>query len=192
MPRAIAAMAREHPGVEVALGEASTPALLRRLRAGRIEVAVVALDTAGLRDAADLRVEHLLTGRSLVAVADAHLLAPRGTVVPEDLEGETWIVGAAKEGEPVFGPWPGLRDPPVAFAAREWASRLGLVAAGLGIATVPAVASAVVPAGVTLLEVSGGNPGGRDGYVATAAVRSPAAAAFVRALETAARTVEER
>ena len=38
-PRAIARLAGEHPGLEVRLTEASTPALLREVRAGRVTVA---------------------------------------------------------------------------------------------------------------------------------------------------------
>lgn len=48
-PRAIARLAGEHPGLEVRLTEASTPALLREVRAGRVTVAVIGSGT-GLED----------------------------------------------------------------------------------------------------------------------------------------------
>ncbi|MFH8533858.1 LysR substrate-binding domain-containing protein [Streptomyces tendae] len=39
VPRAMAQLTSDHPGLAVVLEESSTPALLRRLRAGRLDVA---------------------------------------------------------------------------------------------------------------------------------------------------------
>lgn len=59
--------------------------------------------------------------------------------------------------EPQFGVWPGLEGRPyVAHTARDWLTKLQLVAAGCGLTTVPAVIAAAVPAGVRVLAVRGG------------------------------------
>ncbi|MDO9407021.1 LysR family transcriptional regulator [Patulibacter sp.] len=185
VPRAVALLSREHPGVLVTLREGSTPTHLRRVRAGRLEVGVVALDADELDAASDLRCDLLVRGRTLVAVAATHRLAGRATVSPDELEDEPWIAGAGGAGEPSFTVWPGLRGTPrVAFAVRDWPGRLGLVAAGLGIAVVPSLAAAAVPRGVELVEVDGTVEGRRLAYAATARDRSPGADALVRALRT--------
>jgi DNA-binding transcriptional LysR family regulator len=186
LPRAIAALGREHPGVVVTLRQASTPALMQRVRAGRLEVAVVALGAVEHTATSDLRTDLLVRGRTLVAVAAGHRLARRGTVEPADLEGEPWIVGAGKEGDPQFMAWPGLDGPPpIAFALPDWPGRLGLVAAGLGIALVPSIAAETVPAGVALVAVDGDVPDRRAAYAATPPDRSPGAEALVQALRAA-------
>jgi DNA-binding transcriptional LysR family regulator len=183
VPRAIAALRREHPGIVVTLRQASTPAVLQRVRAGRLEVGIVALGVDELAAAADLRTELLLRGRTLVAVGADHRLARHGTIEVGDLEGESWIVGAGREGDPQFTTWSGLPGTPkVAFALRDWPGRLGLVAAGLGIALVPSIAAGTAPAGVVLLEVNGVPTDRRAAFAATLADRSPGAEALVQEL----------
>jgi DNA-binding transcriptional LysR family regulator len=184
LPRALAELGREHPGIVVTLRRASTPALLQRVRAGRLEVAVVALGPEE-HAALDLRTDLLVRGRTFVAVAAGHRLARLGTVEPADLEAEPWIVGAGREGDPQFLAWPGLQAPRVAFALPDWPGRLGLVAAGLGIALVPSLAAETVPAGVALVAVDGPVPDRRAAYVATLPERSPGAEALVQALRVA-------
>lgn len=186
VPRALAALRREHPGIVVTLREGLTPTHLRRVRAGRLGVGVVALDPEEVEDAGDLRVDLLVRGRTLVAVPHGHRLAGRGRVPEDELEGESWIVGAGGAGDPLFTTWPGLREAPrVAFAVRDWPARLGLVAAGLGISIVPSLAAASVPAGVALVEVDGTPEGRRCAYAVTHADRPAGAEALVRALRTA-------
>ncbi|GAA5141694.1 LysR family transcriptional regulator [Nocardioides marinquilinus] len=182
VPRTIARLREAHPGLAVELREAGSPAQLRQLQRGRIEVAVVARG-AGLpaHDLAPLRAETLSRGRFGVAVADAHPLARRSEVEADDLADEPWVAGAG-EG-PQFGAWPTLAEPRIAFRVPSWTTRLGLVAAGLGVTLVPAASAAIVPRGVTWvpirdpqLEVD------RETVVVTAPERSPGAEAFVRAL----------
>jgi DNA-binding transcriptional LysR family regulator len=56
-------------------------------------------------------------------------------------------VGAGGRGEPQFGPWPTLEHPRVGFEARGWPTRLGLVAAGLGVCVLPGFAVGILPHG---------------------------------------------
>ncbi|MBR8742739.1 LysR substrate-binding domain-containing protein, partial [Nocardiopsis sp. MG754419] len=48
-------------------------------------------------------------------------------------------------GEPQFGPWPTLERPRVGFEAQGWPTRLGLVAAGLGVCVLPGFAVGILP-----------------------------------------------
>ncbi len=86
VPRAAAHLGREHPSVELSLSEGTTPTHLRRLRAGRLEVAVIARGPDLQYDLDDLRADVVLEGGLLVAVAAEHRLARRGTVDVAELE----------------------------------------------------------------------------------------------------------
>lgn len=185
VPRAIARLTAAHPALAVRLGEAGSPALLRRLRAGRIEVAVIAIgDSLPGYDLTGLRTEPVPGGRGLgVAVANGHPFAGQEFVDVRDLVGQVWIVGAGKEGDPQFGAWPTLSEPRLGHEARTWQTRLGLVAAGLGVSVLPGLAADIVPRGVTWVPVR--DPGlleRRRTVVVTEEDRSPAADAFAQAL----------
>ncbi len=189
VPRALARLLRAHPAVGVTLREGSTPTHLRRLRAGRLELAVVALDPDAPSTLDDLRVERLLEGQLLVAVPAAHRLAQRGTVDVAELHDEPWIVGDA---DPLLDVWP--RSPAtrrVAYAVRDWPARLGLVAAGLGVTPVPSVAAGTIPPGVRLVAVDEPQPVLRSIIAVTRSDRSPSAHALVRALREEAAPIAE-
>ncbi|WP_312878568.1 LysR substrate-binding domain-containing protein, partial [Lentzea indica] len=80
----------------------------------------------------------ILAERSLrVAVPSAHPLARNDFIDIADLRGQRWIAGSGDQ--LAMGAWPGLDERPVvAHTARDWLAKLRLVAAGLGITTVPA------------------------------------------------------
>ncbi|MFC3897593.1 LysR family transcriptional regulator [Lentzea rhizosphaerae] len=158
VPAALVALRRSHPSITVVTREGSTPALVRALRAGTLDVALIA-SSPPFR-APDDEVPALeidtLTERSLrVAVPSAHPLARNDFIDIADLRDQRWISGP---GDPlVMGVWPGLDERPVvAHTARDWLAKLQLVAAGLGITTVSAALATVVPAGVRVLPVRGG------------------------------------
>ena len=182
-PRAMAALAAEHPGLIVALDEASTPALLRRMRSGRIEAAVIGVGE-GLPeyDLDGLQTTSLMAGELVIAVSTAHRLALRQRVVVTDLEQETWITGVGNAGDPQFGAWPTLWRPRVGYSARTLPTRLGLVAAGLGITVLPSMAAAAVPVGVRVVRVDDPGSRGRTAVVVTGAEPSAAVTALLQAL----------
>jgi DNA-binding transcriptional LysR family regulator len=186
VPRALARLRVEHPGLDVSLSEAPTPALLRRLRAGRLGVAVIGVG-AGLPeyDLDDLRHEIVFAGRLCVAVPSGHRLAKADVVPVRDLAGETWIAGDDSGGDPQFRAWPTLPDPAIGHAVRGWPARLGLVAAGLGICLVPEVAALSIPAGVTVIRVDDPNWPGRTTAAVTPPEPTEEATAVVNALRTA-------
>jgi DNA-binding transcriptional LysR family regulator len=183
VPRALARLRRAHPAVDVTLREGTTPTHLRRLRAGRLEVAVVAVDPDDPAPLGELRSEVVVEGRLLVAVPATHRLAGRGTIDVSELEGEAWIVGDAGGGDPLLGAWPGAPGTPrIAFAVRDWPARLGLVAAGLGLAVVPRVSAGAMPPEISLVAVDDPHPARRRIVAVTRRESSPGADAFVQAL----------
>ncbi|HEX7303099.1 LysR family transcriptional regulator [Lentzea sp.] len=185
VPRAVARLKAAHPALAVRLDEAGSPVLLRRLRAGRIEVAVIAVgDGLPDYDLAGLRAEPVPAGRGFgIAVANGHPFASQESVDVRDLADQVWIVGTGREGDPQFGAWPTLTEPTIGHEARTWQTRLGMVAAGLGVSVLPGLAADIVPRGVTWVPVR--DPGlveRRRTLVVTDEHRSPAADAFTQAL----------
>jgi DNA-binding transcriptional LysR family regulator len=156
VPHALAALRRSHPALTVTSREGGTPALVRALRVGSIDLAVLSWAPPfhpfdAETPAFELRT---LTERALrIAVAATHPLAGRGTVDVAELEGERWIAGPPSS-ELVMGMWPGLAGRPVvAHTARDWLAKLRLVEAGCGITTVGEALAGVRPPGVVFLDV---------------------------------------
>ncbi|WP_326834786.1 LysR substrate-binding domain-containing protein [Amycolatopsis rhabdoformis] len=185
VPRAIARLRTEHPGLDVALTEAATPALVRQLRARRLDVAVIGVG-AGLPDydLTGLEQEVVSAGGLCVAVPAAHRLAGSGVVPVAELAGETWIAGPGGD-DPQFRAWPTLADPVLGHAVRGWPARLGLVAAGLGVCLMPVVAAPSVPAGVVTVGVDDPGWPGRRTVALTREARGAEAAGVVSALRRA-------
>ena len=158
VPRALAALRRTHPAITVITREGSTPALVRALRAGTLDLAILASAPPFRPPDAETPPLRLLTltERSLcVAVPATHPLARGDVVDVADLHSQRWIAGTGDDR--VMGVWPGLDErPEIAHTARDWLAKLQLVAAGCGITTVPASLTTVVPAGVRVLPVHGG------------------------------------
>ncbi|WP_188189877.1 LysR family transcriptional regulator [Nonomuraea sp. SYSU D8015] len=162
LPRALAALRHSHPAITVTTREGSTATLIRALRAGTLDLALLAssppfrppdTETPPL----ELRI---LTERSLrVAVPASHPLARGDYVDVADLHGQRWIASprAAAGDSATLGVWPGLDErPEIAHVARDWLAKLNLVAAGCGLTTVPVALAAAVPPGVRVLPVRGG------------------------------------
>ncbi|NGY65770.1 LysR family transcriptional regulator [Lentzea sp. NEAU-D13] len=156
VPQALVSLGRTHPSISVVTREGSTPALVRALRAGTLDVALIASSPpfrAPDDETPALETEVLVERSLRVAFPAAHPLARNDFVDLVELRGQRWIAGP---GDPlVMGVWPGLGERPVvAHTARDWLAKLQLVAAGLGITTVPA--ALVVPDGVRVLPVRDG------------------------------------
>jgi DNA-binding transcriptional LysR family regulator len=190
-PRAIARVTADHPGLAVRLSEGATPALLRLLRAGRLDVAVIGAGH-GLPEAdlTGLRSTVLSRGELMVAVPDGHRF--QGSVAKAELAGEQWIAGEGGPGEPQFGAWPTLTEPHIAYTARSWSTRFGLVAAGLGLTSVPALALPALPAGVRGVSVVDTEWSGRAAIAATGPAPTPQARTMVEALQSVAEELPGR
>jgi DNA-binding transcriptional LysR family regulator len=186
LPRAIARLTAAHPGLKVQLTQAPTPAQLAALRRGRTEVAVIATgDGLPEYDFQGLRRTALPGARGAgVAVAESHPFAARDRIEPGELADQGWVVGPRSGDAPEFGAWPGIAEPKITFTARDWPTRLGLVAAGLGIALVPGIAAQAVPRGVRWIPVHDETGGlRRTVWAVTNDNPSAAASAMVHALE---------
>lgn len=190
VPRALASFRDAYPDVALSLVEGRTPVLLERLTTGDADVAVVSSSPTGLADHAGVDLHHLLDERLLVAVARGHRLARRRTVRLADLADDPFVVGSATAEETLLrASLPGGFQPRIDLVAAEWTGKLGIVAAGLGVALVPALAVRGTPADIALLRLHADDESVRRVYAATAAGRTapPAVDRFLTHLRGAAR-----
>ncbi|MFJ2580828.1 LysR family transcriptional regulator [Kitasatospora aureofaciens] len=160
VPRALAALRRTDPGLHVVGREGGTPALVRALRAGSLDLALLSSAPPFRPPDAEsppLAVQTLTERSLLLAVPTTHPLARGDYVDVADLRRQRWIVGSSSGEDHLLGVWPGLDErPEIAFTARDWLAKLHLVAAGCGLTTVPAALASAVPPGVRVLPVRGG------------------------------------
>ncbi|MET9014520.1 LysR family transcriptional regulator [Streptomyces olivaceoviridis] len=160
LPRALAALRHTDPGLRVVGREASTPALVRALRAGSLDLALLSSappfrppDT----ETPPLALQTLAERPLRLAVPAGHPLARGDFIDVADLRGQRWIAGPSSGEDRLMGVWPGLDErPEIAYTARDWLAKLHLVAAGFGLTTVPVTLAPAAPPGVRVLPVQGG------------------------------------
>jgi DNA-binding transcriptional LysR family regulator len=178
VPRAMASFRAAYREVGLSLVEGLTPTLLDRLAAGEAEVAVVSSSPAGPIDRGRFDLHHLLDERLLVAVARTHPLARRRTVRLADLAGDPFIAGSATAEETLLrASLPAGFRPRIEIVAAEWTGKLGCVAAGLGVALLPALVAGRVPRDIALLRLHPDDESVRRIHAATPAGRTPPPAA---------------
>jgi DNA-binding transcriptional LysR family regulator len=184
---------REHPNVRVSIGEGTPSSLVRRLRAGELDLAIVwDLPAAGEDIGEGLELHHLLDDPWVFVLHPSHPLARRKSLRPGDLAEEDWLL-------PEFNPdGPSARlisrmcgaagfEPRVAFRVNDCQMTTAMVAAGEGVSIIPRLMLDPLHSGVVIKPVEGASPGRR-----VAAVRlptrylTPAAAAFLAAIRQAA------
>jgi len=191
VPEALGLMRRRRSDVQVVTREGSTPALVRSLRASTLDLAVIsARPPYPAPDDQDppLELDVLLEGDLLVAVPALGDLGRDGSVSLADLQDATWISNPQTPNEPGLGVWPALpRRPTIGHQARDWLTKLALVAGGWGITTLPSYLVALVPAGVRLVRVRDGAPVSRRVLLARApGMVTPAVVEFADCLREAA------
>lgn len=187
VPQALAAFRSRHPRVHVSREEGLTPALLDRLTAGHLDLAVVS--TTGGAPLEAYALHHLLDESLYVAVPAGHELAGQGPVRLSALADADWISGGPRpEGTLLDAALRQGFRPRVAHVVGEWTAKQGYVAAGLGVTLVPALAAASVRPDIALVPVLDEEAPARAVYAATARGRSltPAGEAFLVALREAA------
>ncbi|MFI6115799.1 LysR family transcriptional regulator [Kitasatospora sp. NPDC051164] len=157
VPRALAMLCQEHPHLQVTTREGTTPSLVRALRAGTLDLALLSSRPPHRSPDTDdppLSVEPLLEVHLAVAVPAGGPFAERGSVSVEEIAGAPWIASPGTANEPLLGVWPGLPGrPTVRHTARDWLTKLHLVAAGAGITTATPTLLPVVPPGVRFVPV---------------------------------------
>jgi DNA-binding transcriptional LysR family regulator len=156
LPQALAALP---PQLNVTVREATTPALTRALRAGTIDLAILAR-TPPFRplDAESPAFElTTLSERELaIGVAANHPLARAQAVEVSELEGQVWVASRSDAGDTLLGVWPGLAErPDVRYVVRDWLAKLRIVAAGLAITTIAPIMLDALPDGVRVVAVRG-------------------------------------
>ncbi|MEU4217406.1 LysR substrate-binding domain-containing protein [Actinoplanes sp. NPDC026623] len=189
VPRALASFRCAYPDLALSLVEGLTPGLLERLTAGDADVVVVSSSPTGPIDPAGVDLHHLLDERLLVAVSHEHRLARRRTVRLAELADDAFIVGSANAEETLLrASLPSGFQPRIDIVAAEWTGKLGCVAAGLGVALVPALAVRGTPADIALLRLHTDDESIRRIFAATIAgrARPPAVARFLTHLDEAA------
>ena len=156
VPRALATLPRQ---LKVTLREATTPALTRGLRAGTLDLAVLAQAPPFRPPDAETPALELtpLSERELaIAVPASHPFAGARGVEVAQLEGQVWVASRSDTGDTLLGAWPGLAErPDVRYVVRDWLGKLQIVAAGLAITTVAPVIVDVLPVGVRVVAVRG-------------------------------------
>ena len=147
MPRAVARLAQSNPTLRISLHDASSPALIERMRDGLLDLAVVAIgpDLPDY-DLSDLRRDVLLS--EALRVASPPHTRSRGA---RRSRSPTCATNRGSSARPLPPPSqsspPGPRSRnPDRLREPEWPTRLGMVAAGLGIALIPGLAAESVPA----------------------------------------------
>ncbi|MCX3063096.1 LysR family transcriptional regulator [Streptomyces beihaiensis] len=159
LPTALTRLSATDPQITVTTTEGTTPSLIRALRAGSIDLAVLTsrpphrpLDGESPR----LHVETVADTELVVAASSTGPFAGRTAVHVDELVDAPWIAAPASNSEPLLGVWPGLPGRPhIVHCARDWLTKLRLVACGSGVTTVPLRLSPVLPPGVSLLHVEG-------------------------------------
>jgi DNA-binding transcriptional LysR family regulator len=153
------ALARLPPQLRVTVREATTPALTRALRAGRLDLAILAR-TPPYRPLDDQSPRFELTTLSerelAIGVPARHPLARTRSVEVAQLEGQVWVASRSDTGDTLLGVWPGLAErADVRYVVRDWLAKLQMVAAGLAITTIAPIMLDALPEGVEVIAVRG-------------------------------------
>ena len=153
------ALASLPPQLTVTLREATTPALIRALRAGTLDLAILArtppfrpLDS----ESPAFELTTLSERELAIGVPAGHPLASARVVEVQQLEGQVWVASRSDPGESLLGVWPGLRErPEIRYVVHDWLAKLQIVAAGLAITTLAPITLDVLPDGVKVVAVRG-------------------------------------
>lgn len=160
LPSALDLMRVRAPHVRVLTRQGATPSLVRSLRASTVDLAVLGMQPPfpAIDDQEPvLELETLVEGELLVAVPAGSPIGDNGGTTLAELANARWVASPHTSQEPGFGVWPALPNRPhVDHQARDWLSKLALVAAGYGVTTVPPYVIGLFPRGVRPVRVVDG------------------------------------
>jgi molybdate transport repressor ModE-like protein len=132
-----------HPGVELTFVEAEPPDALRLLRAGELDLALgFSYAAVGAEDGRDFAFVPLLRDPSHAILPASHPAASgEGPLRLETLAAETWIAGCERCRKHLLHVASGAGfDPRIDFATDDYLTVESLVAGGLGVSLLPALA----------------------------------------------------
>jgi DNA-binding transcriptional LysR family regulator len=134
VPRAIAALARKHPGLQVSLIDVHPPEGLQMLRSGQIDLAVIFRYAATAPEPEGIRLHHLLDDPT-------YLLSTRRGATLAGLRESTWIAGCERCRSHLLDLC-AKQDftPSIGYTSDDMVVMQSLVAAGLGVTTIPGMA----------------------------------------------------
>src|SRR6266581_1618546 len=153
-PRAMTALARKHPGLQISLTDAHPPEGLQMLRSGQIDIAVIFRYAETAPEPDGVRLHHLLDD-------PIYLLSARRGATLARLRDSTWIAGCercrshlldlcAKQGY----------TPTIAYTSDDMVVMQSLVATGHGVTTIPGLAlRAHRVKGIVATELAGADGG---------------------------------
>jgi LysR family hydrogen peroxide-inducible transcriptional activator len=139
LPRVLTSFSRKFPQVRFTVVEEITPVLLGRLRAGAIDVAILALPIRGH----EFETTPLLTERLFAALPKNHRLAKRTALSLRDLRSEPFLL--LRDGHCFRDTAVAACDrvrlrPQIIFESGQFTSLLSMVGAGMGVSIVPEMA----------------------------------------------------
>jgi LysR family hydrogen peroxide-inducible transcriptional activator len=135
----LASFSRKFPKVQLTIAEEITPVLLQRLRAGSVDLAVLALPVRGH----EFDSHALFTERLYAALPKAHKFARRPSVQLADLRRDPFLFlrdGHCFRDTAVAACDRARIDPRVVFESGHLSSLLAMVGAGMGVSLVPEMA----------------------------------------------------
>ena len=144
LPAILTAFSKHFPDAAVSVVEEITPVLLDRLRAGAIDLAILALPIRGH----EFESLPLLTEPLFAALPKKHKLSRRSQVSLHELRKEPFLLlrdGHCFRENAIAACDRARVSPQVVFESGQFSSLLGLVGAGLGISLVPAMAISRAP-----------------------------------------------
>src|SRR6267378_1195779 len=139
LPPRLTAFSRKFPQVRLTVVEEITPVLLNRLRAGTIDVALLALPLRGH----EFEAVPLLTERLFAALPKKHKLNSRPSLSLKDLRAEPFLLlrdGHCFRDTAIAACDRARLHPQIVFESGQFSSLLSMVGAGMGVSIVPEMA----------------------------------------------------
>jgi molybdate transport repressor ModE-like protein len=180
VPRTVATLAGRHPGLQVSLIDTHPPEALDLLRAGKVDVALIFRYDETHPEPDGVHLQHLLDD-------PVYLLSTRRGATLAELRDATWIAGCDRCRSHLLSLCTAAGyDPKIGYISDDMVVMQALVAAGLGVTTIPGLALRAYRAeGIIASELPGSH---RHVYAATYGEppASPATTALLAALAEAA------
>ena len=194
MPLAIATFSASFPEIELTLAEGEPEAIVARLRAGELDLALLFEFAGETLHSEDVTRTELLEDPMYLALPSAHPLAAKERLRLSDLAAEAWVQTASASPcarHVVRSCHAAGFEPNVAFESDDYQTVQGLVAAGVGVALIPELALSVVRDDIAIRALSPAPPMRQVIAATPASARLvPAAPAMLGVLEEAARRYE--
>src|SRR6202158_96396 len=136
LPPQLTSFSRNFPQALLTIVKEITPVLLDRLRAGAIDVAILALPIRGH----EFETVPLLTERLFAALPKNHKFAKRRSLFLKDLRSEPFLLlrdGHCFRDTAVAACDRARLHPPIVFESGQFSSLLSMVGAGVGVSIVP-------------------------------------------------------